>query len=64
MFFLSVNLDSGEDFIKGLELFLTNESSLQVVDAKLHCGTWDLFLTSLQKNSLLNEAQKKYFLSK
>jgi hypothetical protein len=57
-------IDSGEDFTKGLELFLMNESTLDVVDAKLHCGTWELFLTSLQKNALLNEAQRKHFMTK
>lgn len=53
--------EGAEELRNGLDSFLMNESTLGVVDSKLHCSTWELFLISLQKNGLLNEEQKEQF---
>lgn len=56
--------ESVEELRQGLDAFILNESTLDVIDSKLHCSSWDLFLTSLQKNGLLSEEQRDYFQSK
>jgi len=56
--------EGAEELRKGLDAFLLNESALDVIDSKLHCSSWDLFLMSLQKNGLLDEEQKEAFQTK
>ncbi|CAG7834597.1 unnamed protein product [Allacma fusca] len=61
---LRERLNGNDDLVDGLNLFVTNESVLDIVDAKLHCSALDLLLTSLHKIGLITEGQKLGLLAK
>ncbi|ODM91250.1 Mediator of RNA polymerase II transcription subunit 24, partial [Orchesella cincta] len=52
-------LDSTNDaFLRGLEVYIMNESCLNVADAKLHCCTLEFLLKSFANVRLINETDK------
>lgn len=50
--------DSGDSLVKGIEVFVRNESCLNKCDAKLHCCTFEHILDSFIKVKLIEENDK------